>query len=68
MAKLSATALGFALIDYRADLIRLQAKFSSRLVTAECDSLIKSIDDVLHEIDWENVTEVMISPTYKANV
>ena len=66
--KLSATTLRIALIDYRAELIRMQAKFPSSFNNAEHDSLIKSIDEVLCEIDG-NIAEVMISPvTCKANV
>ena len=68
MTKLSSTTLRIALIDYRAELIRMQVKFPSSFNNAEHDSLIKSIDDALLSIDG-NITEVMISPvTCKANV
>lgn len=66
--KLSATTLRIALIDYRAELIRMQLKFPSSFKNAEHDSLIESIDNVIYEIDG-NITEVMISPVAcKANV
>ena len=68
MAKLSATTLRIALVDYRAELIRMQVKFPSSFNNVLHNSLIKSIDEVLCEIDG-NVTQVMISPAAcKANV
>lgn len=68
MAKLSSTTLRIALVDYRAELIRMQVKFPSSFNNAEHDSLIKSIDEVLCEIDG-NIAEVMISPAAcKANI
>jgi hypothetical protein len=65
MAILSSTTVRIALIDYRAELIRMQVKYPS---TFNNDELIKSIDEALYEIDG-NITDVMISAvTCKTNV
>lgn len=64
-AILSATTVRTALVDYRAELIRMQIKYPQ--VYKENSAVIKSIDDALLSIEG-NITEVMISPiTCKLN-
>ena len=64
-AILSATTVRTALVDYRAELIRMQIKYPQ--VYKENSAVIESIDDALLSIE-ENITEVMISPiTCKLN-
>ena len=58
-AILSATTVRTALIDYRAELIRMQIKYPQ--IYKENSAVIKSIDDALLSIEG-NITEVMISP------
>jgi hypothetical protein len=58
MAILSSTAIRTALVDYRAELIRMQIKYPQTY--KENDAVIKSIDDALYEIEG-NVQHVMIS-------
>ena len=63
-AILSATTVRTALIDYRAELIRMQTKYPQ---IYENSAVIKSIDDALLSTEG-NITEVMISPiTCKLN-
>lgn len=67
MAILSSTVIRTALIDYRAELIRMQIKYPGNFNNAEHSKLIKSIDDVLYEIEG-NITSVTISAnTCKTN-
>lgn len=61
MANLSSTTVRIALIDYRADLIRMQCKYPARFNTKEVDDAIKSIDEALMEIEG-NITTVSITP------
>lgn len=58
MSILSSTTIRTALVDYRAELIRMQIKFPQ--VYKENSAIIKSIDDALYEIEG-NVQHVMIS-------
>jgi len=58
MTILSSTTIRTALVDYRAELIRMQIKFPQ--VYKENSAVIKSIDDALLSID-ANVEHVMIS-------
>lgn len=58
MSVLSSTTIRTALVDYRAELIRMQIKFPQ--VYKENSAIIKSIDDALYEIEG-NVEHVMIS-------
>ena len=58
MTILSSTTIRTALVDYRAELIRMQIKFPQ--VYKENSAVIKSIDDALLSIDG-NVEHVMIS-------
>ena len=69
MAILSSTTVRTALIDYRAELIRMQNKYPEVYsVSDHYDSVIKSIDDALYEIEG-NITSVMISAaTCNANI
>ena len=60
MTILSSTTVRTALVDYRAELIRMQIKYPSSFKNEEHDKLIKSIDDALYEIEG-NVEHVMIS-------
>jgi len=65
MSILSSTTVRTALVDYRAELIRMQIKYPQ--VYKENSAVIKSIDDALLSIEG-NITEVMISPiTCKLN-
>lgn len=64
-AILSAATVRTALVDYRAELIRMQIKYPQ--VYKENSAVIESIDDALLSIEG-NITEVMISPiTCKLN-
>lgn len=70
-AILSATTVRTALIDYRAELIRMQTKYPMQAkypkIYEENSAVIKSIDDALLSIEG-NITRVMISPvTCKLN-
>ena len=58
MSILSSTTIRTALVDYRAELIRMQIKFPQ--VYEENSAVIKSIDDALLSIE-RNVEHVMIS-------
>jgi len=58
MTILSSTTIRTALVDYRAELIRMQIKFPQ--VYKENSAVIKSIDDALLSIEG-NVEHVMIS-------
>ena len=58
MSILSSTTIRTALVDYRAELIRMQIKFPQ--VYKENSAVIKSIDDALLSIEG-NVQHVMIS-------
>ena len=58
MTILSSTTIRTALVDYRAELIRMQIKFPQ--VYKENSAVIKSIDDALLSIEG-NVQHVMIS-------
>lgn len=58
MTILSSTTIRTALVDYRAELIRMQIKYPQ--VYKENDAVIKSIDDALLSIEG-NVQHVMIS-------
>ena len=58
MSVLSSTTIRTALVDYRAELIRMQIKFPQ--VYEENSAVIKSIDDALLSIEG-NVEHVMIS-------
>lgn len=58
MSILSSTTIRTALVDYRAELIRMQIKFPQ--VYKENSAVIKSIDDALLSIEG-NVEHVMIS-------
>jgi len=58
MSVLSSATIRTALVDYRAELIRMQIKFPQ--VYKENSAIIKSIDDALYEIEG-NVEHVMIS-------
>ena len=58
MSILSSTTIRTALVDYRAELIRMQIKFPQ--VYKENSAIIKSIDDALLSIEG-NVEHVMIS-------
>ena len=60
MSILSSTTIRTALVDNRAELIRMQIKFPSSFNNEEHDKLIKSIDDALLSIEG-NVEHVMIS-------
>jgi len=63
---LSSTTVRTALVDYRAELIRMQIKYPQ--VCKENSAVIKSIDDVLLSIEG-NITHVMISTaTCNANI
>lgn len=65
MAILSSTTVRTALIDYRAELIRMQVKYPTRFKN---EQIIKDIDDALYEIEG-NITNVMISAaTCNANI
>ena len=65
MSILSSTTIRTALVDYRAELIRMQIKYPQ--VYKENSAIIKSIDDALYEIEG-NIAEVMISAaTCKTN-
>ena len=64
-AILSATTVRTALIDYRAELIRMQTMYPQ--IYKENSAVIKFIDDALLSIEG-NITRVMISPiTCKLN-
>ena len=58
MSILSSTTVRTALVDYRAELIRMQIKYPQ--VCKENSAVIKSIDDALLSIEG-NVEHVMIS-------
>jgi len=58
MSILSSTTVRTALVDYRAELIRMQIKYPQ--VYKENSAVIKSIDDALLSIEG-NVEHVMIS-------
>lgn len=58
-AILSATTVRTALIDYRAELIRMQTIYPQ--MYKENSAVIESIDKALYEIEG-NITRVMISP------
>ena len=58
MSILSSTTIRTALVDYRAELIRMQIKYPQ--VYKENSAIIKSIDDALLSIEG-NVEHVMIS-------
>jgi hypothetical protein len=58
MSILSSTTIRTALVDYRAELIRMQIKYPQ--VYKENSAVIKSIDDALLSIEG-NVEHVMIS-------
>ena len=58
MTILSSTTIRTALVDYRAELIRMQVKYPQ--VYKENSAVIKSIDDALLSIEG-NVEHVMIS-------
>jgi hypothetical protein len=58
MSILSSTTIRTALVDYRAELIRMQIKYPQ--VYEENSAVIKSIDDALLSIEG-NVQHVMIS-------
>jgi hypothetical protein len=58
MSILSSTTIRTALVDYRAELIRMQIKYPQ--VYKENSAVIKSIDDALLSIEG-NVQHVMIS-------
>lgn len=58
MSVLSSTTIRTALVDYRAELIRMQIKYPQ--VYKENDAVIKSIDEALLSIEG-NVQHVMIS-------
>lgn len=58
MSILSSTTIRTALVDYRAELIRMQIKHPQ--VYKENSAVIKSIDDALLSIEG-NVQHVMIS-------
>lgn len=58
MSILSSTTIRIALVDYRAELIRMQIKYPQ--VYEENSAVIKSIDDALLSIEG-NVQHVMIS-------
>lgn len=58
MSILSSATIRTALVDYRAELIRMQIKFPQ--VYKENSVIIKSIDDTLLSIEG-NVEHVMIS-------
>lgn len=67
MAILSSTTLRNALISYRSELLRLQAKFPQVYKTA-ADNPVLCIDQVLYEIEG-NITEVEVCPlACKVNV
>ena len=59
MSTLSATTLRTALVDYRAEMLRLANKYPQMYSSA--DDVIKSIDGVLMSIEG-NVTSVNITP------
>lgn len=61
MSILSSTTIRTALVDYRAELIRMQIKYPSSFNNEEHDKLIKSIDDILCEIEG-SITHVTITP------
>ena len=66
MSILSSTTIRTALVDYRAELIRMQIKYPQ--VYKENNAVIKSIDDALLSIEG-NITHVMISAvTCNANI
>lgn len=66
MTILSSTTIRTALVDYRAELIRMQIKYPQ--VYKENSAIIKSIDDALLSIEG-NITHVMISAaTCNANI
>lgn len=58
MTILSSTTIRTALVDYRAELIRMQIKYPQ--VYKENSAIIKSVDDALLSIEG-NVEHVMIS-------
>lgn len=58
MSILSSTTIRTALVDYRAELIRMQIKYPQ--VYEENSAVIKSIDDALLSIEG-NIQHVMIS-------
>lgn len=58
MSILSSTTIRTALVDYRAELIRMQIKYPQ--VYKENSAVIKSIDDALLSIE-ENITHVTVT-------
>lgn len=60
MATLTSATLRTALVDYRAELLRMTAK-RPEIFGAYHDQIIKQIDDALLEIEG-NITSVEITP------